>query len=345
MEENVKKIAELDLDNCFDSIDKELGDIKDNIKDINEDIRGLSDRVSRLEGRMDFSKVVEPRGRFASAVVTTYKSIKAEKFDSGAIGENEGVACVDIKTGDEYATEELVDSRLLIPYREDGKEIFFFGQFNEKNHWDGWCTINVYENHKLVLITDAEYKDGEVGSYEQVFISEDKKTWLVAKRTHINDGENSYNVGETWQYIYEDYNQEFSFLDVSDTDIVSVEEFKKTMNLNLDGYYNGKTAKGFYNDDTGEAYLVKYADDGTVRTLYKGQFENGNFVDTTENAWYITKNIETDYMYYKGIFRNGHPTKEKDYVFENPISQKRINEIIEGMTFDCELNWFVSSPI
>ncbi len=92
--------------------------------------------------------------------------------------------------------------------------------------------------------------------------------------------------------------------------------------------------------------MVKYFDDYTIRTLYVGNFKNGDFYSGTNNSWYITKEKNTSYMYYKGGFENGNPTRSKGYVFENPISQTRIDEILIENEFNLgnlpvELNWDV----
>lgn len=246
----------------------------------------------------------------------------------------------DVETGEKYTAEQLVNERILLPYMINNQENYFYGQFNENNQWDGNCIINTYSNDKLVLIMEAEYDNGVLVSYKQVMqgMSKAGKVWSIADRVHHE----TYNSGETWNYMYEECLKEFGFEDVSEEDILSVDDFEldiKRTSL-LEGYYYGNTSEGFYNDKTDTAYIIKFSDDGYIRTLYKGRFKNGNFDDNTGNAWEIvfdSSNSINRYFYYEGKFENGtrENNKELDY-----ISQEEIDKIISGITFNCELKWY-----
>lgn len=78
---------------------------------------------------------------------------------------------------------------------------------------------------------------------------------------------------------------------------------------------------------------MKFFEDGTVRTLYVGGFENGQFDDQSENAWMIGKlRIGAEYSYYQGPFKNGVSSQESRY-WEEPITVERIEEILTGKKF------------
>ena len=187
---------------------------------------------------------------------------------------------------------------------------------------------------------EAEYKDGTLLQYRQVIPSvtqAGKNVWVISERESNGDT----NSGESWNYIRNDECvKDFDFDSVGGVDMISVEAFKSTINTPAEAYYLGDTSDGMYNDNTGQAYLVKYTEDGTVRTLYVGRFKNGQFHDNTGDAWYITRDEDTEYMYYKGIFKNGAPANNKGSIFENELSIERINEIINGKNFESDLKWF-----
>lgn len=82
-------------------------------------------------------------------------------------------------------------------------------------------------------------------------------------------------------------------------------------------------------------------EDGTVKTLYQGNFVDGKFNDHTGNAWYIVKEKDTKYMYAKGNFEN-NTCIENDEAYKNPIDLTRINEILQDKTLNCELKWAIS---
>ena len=224
-----------------------------------------------------------------------------------------------------------------MPYKENGQEVYFLGQYNAEYHWDGNCIINVYRKNRLVLVTNANYDNGKLQDYRQVLEGKGS-TWIISNRkAHKN-----YNSGENWSYYKNsEITKKFSMSNVKVSDIIGVEKIKsKFSDSDLEGYYHGRTGNGKYNDDIGKAYLVKYFKDSKyVKTLYQGRFEDGEFEDSTGDAWYIVKEENTNYMYYKGIFEGGTAKYKDDKHFRNPLTKADIDEIIKGCSFNCELSW------
>lgn len=99
------------------------------------------------------------------------------------------------------------------------------------------------------------------------------------------------------------------------------------------------TKNGKYNDDSGNAYLISYYSDGTIRTLYKGRMANGNYNDDTWAAWYISseKDKNVNYLYFKG----GSPKRGKIQGEEaiNDVSYYKVMEFVKGELFEKDLNW------
>lgn len=199
----------------------------------------------------------------------------------------------------------------MCPYLSDDGEVYFYGQFNGNNHWDGECIINVYKDNILTLVTDAIYDDGELVSYKQILpykTQSGSDVWCVANRSHTELG----NYGESWNYYKEnDIIKSFNFDNVTPQDIISTNSFRYGANFALEAYYCGQTSDGVYNDNTGTAYLVKYDRDGTIKTVYRGNFTNGQFDDSTGEAWEIARDNDPTYIYYKGRFKDGKAVHEK----------------------------------
>lgn len=83
--------------------------------------------------------------------------------------------------------------------------------------------------------------------------------------------------------------------------------------------------------------MVKNDENGYIRTLYIGNFENGDFHDQTGNAEEIVYDGSVNkYFCYTGTFTDG----DRDIEDLNYITQDEINEIIEPYDFNCELNWY-----
>ncbi len=187
---------------------------------------------------------------------------------------------------------------------------------------------------------DAEYDDGKLVTYQQVLaetLQTGQDVWVVTEREHRAD----LNYGETWNYDrIEDYAKQFGLAQVQMQDVVSAEDFIAEIDTLVDSYYRGNTSNGIYNDNTGEAYLVRYNEDGTVKVLYKGCFSDGKFDDSTGKAWELvfdSSNGINQYFYYKGIFRKGNraDSKKIDYV-----AREQIDQITEGMEFSCDIEWY-----
>lgn len=334
----------------------------DNYKSRNVDYLELTNRIESMESTIsDISNRLEvvEKNKNGDTIInnTNYYTSKLQPTEKGKIEiiqESQEYACIlprptwqsndviaeDVETGEKYTAEQLVNERILLPYMINGQENYFYGQFNENNQWDGNCIINTYSNDKLVLIMEAEYDNGVLVSYKQVMqgMSKDGKVWCIADRVSHKD----YNSGETWNYKYVECLKQFHFEDVSEEDILNVDDFEldiKKTSLLL-GYYYGNTSEGEYNDKTDTSYIIKFSDDGYIRTFYKGRFLKGDFNDNTGNAWEIVfdeSNNINRYFYYEGKFEKGERAEDKELDY---VSQEEIDKIISGMTFDCELNWY-----
>lgn len=241
---------------------------------------------------------------------------------------------LDVNTRVTYTAKDLVDEKLLVPYKNGEEDMFFYGKFNEKGNWDGHCIINVYKNGSLELVVDAEYDDGTLLHSKQVFhyvtiyskIKQD--VWAISDRTV----ENGYSSGYTNLYYRNgDFSQRFDPASMKEGDMISADQFYDMMDLELYAYYSGNTSDGYFNDNTGNAYLIYYnKEDNTVKTLYSGKFVDGTINDSTGNAWWITEDEETSdgrYGYYKGRFKDGDVASTKGYEYN--ISQDRIDQLLE----------------
>lgn len=328
LEQQVSDLAD-NVGKTQESVDK----VRDDITSVKETNSSLIAKVEALEG--DFSEVftVSIKQNDLPIVESSYE-LENPTWDA------EDIIASDLISGEEYSAGFLAGKKLLVPYTNNGQEVVFFGQFNENYHWDKDCIINVYANDELILIMDAEYDDGELVTYQQVLaetLQTRQNVWVVTEREHRAD----LNYGETWNYDRtEDYAKQFELDQVQMQDVVSAEDFIAEIDTPVDSYYRGNTSNGIYNDNTGEAYLVRYNEDGTVKVLYKGCFTDGKFDDNTGEAWELvfdSSNGINKYFYYKGIFRKGNRANSKkiDYV-----TREQIEQITEGMEFSCDMEWY-----
>ena len=345
--DNTTAIIEMRKD--VEGISADIKEIKDNFSsDMNsmesrlkEDIRGIEEDIAKLEERVfGYHNLVAEVSDFSFPSISKrdINILSAPEWSSADI------IAYDVESGKQYMAKELSNEKLLLStIGANGQETYFYGQFNEKNQWDGNCIINVYQNESLILITDAQYQNGKLLEYKQII--QDDKVWIVSERKR----EENFNSGDTWTYVRDkNYLKTFDSDIVTISDIHNVDMFSKNViaDAKLEGYYKGNTSDGFYNDDTGEAYLVKYATDGTIRYFYHGKIRNGYPNDNTGNAWDIAKGVDTEYMYYKGVFENGTARKDRDpkHIFINPITVEEIEKLIAYENIEeilkCDLQWY-----
>lgn len=312
-----------------------IDDKIDTIIKLDTQISDLEGKIERIENFIDKNSTLR--------VVPAFAPVLEESSENGIFllraptWRSTDIIATDTTTGQEFTAAELSGQKLLLPYTGNNEEeVYFYGQFNENNHWDGDCILNVYKNNNLILITEAEYNDGALLTYKQALSNNKNSEWIISERKNEGD----LNSGDSWKYTSgQVFTKSFNFDTVNAIDICSVNNFNSNLSAKLKEYYHGNTSKGYYNDNTGNAYFISYMDDGTVKTLYVGNFNNGLFDDSTGNAWYITRTAETNYMYFKGIFKKGEPQHDSENIFENDLTFTRIQEIINGKKFNCELKW------
>lgn len=337
-----------DFDNQIDLVESNLNsemnemkrDIRDDITDLRDDMSEVRSSITSLQSLLFSTVGFKPTIEVAEQISYTYGEIDHLTPNGGlSLTLSNVVAYSD--NGTEFTADQLVDLKLLLPYRDGNQEVFFYGQYDEENRWDGDCLVNIYENGKLKLITDAVYENGKLLTFKQAFpdtTTGGENIWTFSERTVEDD----FSTGRTWHYFRnEDKRQNFKFDDVTVKDMISADGFLADLDSSLEGYYCGVISDGYFNDDTGIAYMVKYCIDGTVKTLYVGNFANGQFEDDSGNAWMIGKlEMGKPYSYYKGIFKAGNATESgQHWVYD--ISIEQINEILAEAQFqcDCDLVW------
>ncbi len=351
IEKNIKELSEkLDnkISNEFAGFDERID--KYFIANDNK-IEDLNERINTIEQALIYKNSAQVLYPISDDIIqATTISTEMEYVLSSPTWNSSDIVFINAKNDDTYTADGLVNEKILVTYKIDNKENYFYGQYNKYNQWDGECIINVYENNNLTLIMDAIYDNGTLLTYKQANKFTTKSginVWNISNRTC----KDNYSTGENWYYFRgeNEYTKQFTFDTVVSENILKIDDFESKLKDDgswLEGYYCGITQDGHFNDDTSNAFIVKFFEDGTIRTLYAGNFKDGDFCDTSGNAWYITKETNTTYMYYKGNFYEGHPTKDRNSNFENYLSMDRITDILKENNFDLrdinlkiEIDW------
>lgn len=326
-------------------INAQLENLYGNYSNLNSQVWSIN--VSKIsEGHI--SNEVEPVILMASTELSTgmsnaqiYNGNKENFAMDMSAFERTAVIGKNIETQKEETKEDVENNPFITHYTENEEDVFFYGKYNENSRWDGKCIINRYKDSKLTLIMEADYDNGVLINYKQVFKgknSSGQALWYISNRTV----EGEKNSGETTTYFfYGDCEKKFDIQTIREKNILSVENFLETIPSTMEGYYSGYTSDGRYNDDSGDAYLVKYGPDGSVRLLYVGNIQNGVPHDSTGKAWAISWGYANDgYYYYQGIFTNGdHGKAPKNWT---PMEQEEINQKVHQKDFNCPLTGLLS---
>lgn len=329
-----------DLDK-FDDLNTNFLIMANDIEHIKEDLEETKDDINEMKNTSANTTKMFPSDYAISKIKPLYLNNEIQSVENEPLISSNIIATD--KIGNDYSVEKMVDKKLLLPYRDDGCEVFFLGKYSETNNWDGNCIINVYKNNELISVTDAIYDNGKLLTYEQAFLDyeSEQKRWFISSRKN----EGNYNSGETKEYEYLKLEQMFEFDNVNVENIINMEQIKKIIEskLQLKAYYNGNTSNGKYNDVSGKAYYINFKGDcpykNVINVLYVGNFKNGCFNDTSGKAWEIVLDTNNNsYFYYNGNFikneREGE-VSEKDY-----ISREKRKEIIQEIIFNFDVNWY-----
>ena len=284
-----------------------------------------------------------PAGNFQNTLHQSYEKIDSPIFEYTSMISYDSIVVKNASDGRELTLGEIVERKLLLPYSDGESSSIFYGQLSKNGNWDGRCIINTYKSNKLELITEAQYADGILITCNQVFpyhTDREGDVWAVARRTKF-DG---FSTGDT-AYVKRngDYLIDFEIASATTENILTVDAFVATLDPKPVGYYHGNISNGLFNDNTGEAYLVKFFDDGSVRMLYHGCIKNGNIADSSDgSAWFIGRDEDdTGYVYTTGPFRNGRAPRENKYW--EPISQEEIQKTLNENLILHQWDWSIPS--
>lgn len=359
----------------FQTVSKKL----DALMQLPSNVAEIEERLGKIEGMLGMgdnepsssqstsnakSLVIRTTGSYSYSLATAYlnneDSLENNTLSNVDLG---AVIARDDALDKDYTVEELVEKKLLllssISSEEGEVESYFYGQFNSNGQWDGNCIINTYLDSKLKQITDAEYSNGVLLNCKQIFFytmdskrygSSGLDVWAYSDRTK----EDGYSSGKTWLYVkVNDYPQKFTADSITPEDIITADQFREGIESPLYACYSGNISGGFFNDKTGDAYMVFFFVDqdfdgknlseeekarmlGTIRLLYRGNLEDGDFDDNTGKAWEIAKEVNTAYMCSIVKYENNTKIWYKASS-PPPMSKAQIDEYVK--TIDPEMNF------
>lgn len=326
-----------DIEGLQGNVERIEEDIDEGIETINERLEKFDDRIDNLLEKIYLSDNSN-NNNSSLAIPVTFLNAYLPTFSDNILLEpkwtssDEKVAKILGSSDIELRVGELQNRKLITTYIQEGNEVYFLGKYNENNHWDGECIINIYRSNELIAVLEGTYIDGKLKNYKRIACDIEGE-WTVTDRTCYDD----YTNGETW--IYKKNNkisQKITSKNFDEIDILKVDQVLNSIDKQIINYYKGEISNGIYNDQTENAYLVNYNENGNISYLYKGKVENGNPNDETGNAWSISWGYENDgYYYYKGNFKEGKREHTPDDW--KPITQEEMEWLVRKIEINAPL--------
>lgn len=323
------------------SINTKLNTANSEIKEMKEYIYadgGVKDQLGELSNNMDsITELLNITAIKANVTTEEYINSNVSVVDNNISNSTSSFSadtCIGTDSeGKAYIAKDLIGQTILLTFDQGDKETYFLGQYNDKYHWDGYCVINTYTDGVLNGVSESNFDDGNRLNYESFYLSDNQGEWIYTDRDCKEDSNDGISIRYKLDY---DKQKNFTLTNARASDIIYVENLASYDNKEVLSYYVGSTSDGVYNDNSDDAYLVRYNEDGFVNVFYKGCFQNGNFDDT--NAVEIVFDSSNDrYFLYQGAFVDGKRTSDDRIEY---VTQNEIDTILKENECPNDLKWY-----
>lgn len=310
-----------ELDEKIDSIDEKLS----------KEIDDLSGEFYEVRGQLEGAQVISANSGFVkTAIYCVSNATNSSKIDKSM------VLGKDDTWGDDIVASNVENKKLLLTYEVDGTDNLFYGSFNGYGHWDGRCLINTYKNGLLYALTDAIYNDGKIIGCQQIYATtvSGEVVWTASK-TIVSDNK---DVEVSKSFIREkEIPIDFSMSEATTGDLLNFSDVKQYFGRQV-SYYSGLSEKGSPNDVSGNAFWIKFNEEGKIVVFQSGIFINGRLNDHDSNdgvkSWEIAWGDK--YYYYEEFFSNGNHDKSS---VGAPVTMDEIYNLVEDFEFDFTDKW------
>ena len=323
------------------SINTKLNTANSEIKEMKEYLYadgGVKDQLGELSNNMDsITELLNITAIKANVTTEEYINSNVSVVDNNVSNSTSSFSadtCIGTDSeGKAYIAKDLIGQTILLTFDQGDKETYFLGQYNDKYHWDGYCVINTYTDGVLNGVSESNFDDGNRLNYESFYLSDNQGEWIYTDRDCKEDSNDGISIRYKLDY---DKQKNFTLTNARASDIIYVENLTSYDNKEVLSYYVGSTSDGVYNDNSGDAYLIRYNEDGFVSVFYKGCFQNGNFDDT--NAVEIVFDSSNDrYFLYQGTFVDGKRTSDDGIEY---VTQNEIDTILKENECPNDLEWY-----
>lgn len=319
------RITEVDnsLNARIDGLEARIDGLDARIDDLGGDFR-------ELKGRVDGQSVMLANNEFVKTAI--YCVSGAE--DSVTI--NDDAVLAEDKVDGDIIASKVRGEKLLLTYDAGGTTNLFYGAFNKYGHWDGQCLINTYRNGMLYAITDATYTDGKLIGCRQAYATtvSGEDVWTIAL-TIVSDNKN-VEVSKSFTREKE-IPLNFSMDKATIGDLVNINDVKHCLGWQV-SYYSGFSKEGSPSDTSGNAFWIKFNEEGKIVVIQNGIFTNGRLNDHNSNdgikSWEIAWGDK--YYYYEEFFTDGNHDESS---IGTVVTVDEINDLVKDFNFNFTDKW------
>lgn len=326
------------------AINTKLNTASSEIKEMKEYLYadgGVKDQLGELSNNMDsVTELLNITAIKANVTTEEYINSNVSVVDNNISNSTSSFSadtCIGTDSeGKAYIAKDLIGKTILLTFDQGDKETYFLGQYNDKYHWDGYCVINTYSTDGILNgVSESNFDDGNRLDYESFYLSDNQDEWIYSDRDCKNDSNEGISISYKLNY---DKQKNFTLTNARASDMVYVENMQSYDNKEILSYYDGSTSNGAYNDNSGNAYLVRYNEDGFVSVFYKGCFKDGNFDDANAIEIVLDESVGINkYFVYQGKFSNGKRLSDEGIKY---ITQDEINTILKDNECPDDLKWY-----
>lgn len=138
------------LQRLEDQMDKSMGEIEKEVASMDEAIYKGEDNSSIMAQLARLNGVVFPPAVVNSGNQEWKLSIVENDVTTVTSGIASATKIGTDADGKVYMANDLIDMRVILFYKEEDKEVFFLGQYNENYHWDRYL---VFPNPILSMVS------------------------------------------------------------------------------------------------------------------------------------------------------------------------------------------------
>lgn len=153
---------------------------------------GVKDQLGDISEALNIEVVNVPDDSSYAPIKSTVKQVRMP--ESAAPSSIIPTSTIGLyRDGKPCYAKDVINEPILLTYTEGTKEVYFYGTFNEKYQWDGYCVTNVYSQDGLLTgICESNFENGNRLDYKSLY--QDAGEWIYSDKDCADEGNIGINI-------------------------------------------------------------------------------------------------------------------------------------------------------